>query len=676
MKRIISLILTAALSCSLAVAASATPQLRGDANGDGKLNARDVIAVAKNIAHSSDALSPLADYNDDGDVNARDVISLMKYLTGHYEANDDMLELMYGCAEPEFDISDPVAADTVSGANFGFDTAAADNSTAFAAAASYLAAHPGTTLKLETGTYRMGDANVLFNGVKNCVIDGGGSRLLYTGRGFFTLWQCEGMKIEGLTIDWDHTSSHVASLARIKSVSKRNTNKQATVEFEFYKESDASYLLDMGWGTMFSLDPETLSPGLPGRIDYIDLETHITERELTAPNVITAKVSDSIDVKEGELYLLRHIQYEGTAFSVGRSSYVVFEDVTIHAGPGVGFIVQDLAHHIRWSNLCIEPDPDLFERIPMSTASDAINIRDCLGYFIIEDSSIGYCYDDCVNIRDNVGVTTSVNGNTLSLWTVNSTAFKVGDSLSFRDPKDYSKKEFTAVVSSRVVADNYTDYTLTLDRNCEGAIAVGDVVCDDSTQTAHVIIRDSAFHHNRSRGLLLGAPDCLVENCRLERNSTQAIQINVDLTEGSGVDNMIIRNNVFESCNTRAFNSGSSILFTANNPFSERRPTIYGDCFTNILIAHNRFIDPCGLAIQALSVRNLTVYANRVEITNEREGYTKSALGKIKITGSYFEDCRVLGNVWADSPYLPAGASSVSFTSGKGHVETAGNTVK
>ena len=673
MKKLLSVILAAAIAGALAVGALAVPLLRGDASGDGALNVRDAIALAALVAGGGEA-NELADWNGDGVLNARDVIGLMRYLVGHYEANDDLLELTYGVSEQVFDVPAPVAENVVSGADFGIVPEAADNSAAFSAAAAYLAAHPGTTLRLEGATYRMGGSEVLFNGVKNCVIDGGGSTLLYNKLNYFSLWMCEGIEFTGLTFKWDHDSSHAASLVRIKSVSKRNSKNQATVEFEFYKETDASYLLSTDWGVMFSLDEKTLSPGLPGRIDYVDLGTHITERELTGPNVVTAKISDSIEVREGEVYLLRHNQYDGTVFNVARTSGAVFEDLSICTGPGVGFIAKDLSHHLRWTNVRIEPDPDEFERFPISTASDGINIRDTLGYIIIEDTSIGRCYDDCVNIRDNVGVTTNVKGDTLDMWTVNSTAFKAGDTLSFRDPKTYAKRDFTATVTASSVASG-TNYTLTLDRECEGIVGVGDIVCDDSTDTAHIIIRNCDFHHNRSRGVLLSSPDCVIENCRFERNTSQALQISVDPTEGSGVDNLIVRGCEFRCANVRAFNNGASIVFSANNAFSERRPTIFGECFTNVLIAHNRFVDPCGPAIQALSVRALTVYANTVEVDDPREGYLQSGLGKIRITGSYFEDCRVLGNVWIDSPYMPSGANVVTYTAGRGTVTVDGNRI-
>ena len=53
--------------------------LKGDMNGDGKLNARDVTALMKAILNK-DTSNMIADMNDDGKLNARDVTALMKVI--------------------------------------------------------------------------------------------------------------------------------------------------------------------------------------------------------------------------------------------------------------------------------------------------------------------------------------------------------------------------------------------------------------------------------------------------------------------------------------------------------------------------------------------------------------------------------------------------------------------
>ena len=665
----------AVLSASSVLTAGvfAVPRLRGDANGDGKLNSRDVIDVAFGIAAPSDEWPELADYNADGTLNARDVVGLMRYLVGCYEANDDLLELTYGVSEPVFDVPDPVTEKTVTGDTFGFDPDAADNSEAFGAAAAYLAANPGTTLKLEKAAYRMGARQIDLSGIENCVIDGGGSSLLYGERNYFSVVGCDGLKLENLTIDWDVNSYHIASLVRIKSV--RNTG---LTEFEFFEEEDASYALDNEWGVLFNLDPEDLAPGVPAKSDWAGTEPYIKDRTLTAPNIISAW-APSLPLAVGEVYLIRHYQYGPTAFWVeGGSSNVVFENVTIRSGPACGFIMQNKVHHIRLTNVTIEPSPDLFRRCPISTTADAVNIRDTLGHIIIEGCSIGYCYDDFININDNVGSVEYVDGNVMDVSSSNWTAFQAGDTICVRDPKDRTRRDFSAKISAVSVSGN--DFTLTLDKDCEGAVGEGDIIHNESTDSGNVIIRDCFFHQGRSR-VLLGVSDSIIENCRFYKTQLIPLRFSIEMFPGmwcggTGFRNVIVRNNVFESCNVRNDKDGAVIGFEALYD-ANRSGKILGECFTDVLIAHNRFVDPAGCIVQSVDTKNLTVYANTVELTREPwENVTRRLAGRIKIQSSYFEGTRILGNRWLPSPYWSDGVYVPTVSSSKWEIEIGGNQIK
>ena len=68
----------------------------GDVNGDGKINGRDAIKLAKYLAaydedkgESSVAVSPGADVNGDGKINGRDLVKLRKYLANYDESTGE-----------------------------------------------------------------------------------------------------------------------------------------------------------------------------------------------------------------------------------------------------------------------------------------------------------------------------------------------------------------------------------------------------------------------------------------------------------------------------------------------------------------------------------------------------------------------------------------------------------
>ncbi len=61
-------------------------EMRGDANGDGAVNMKDVLLLRKYLADTTDTMNmENADVNGDGDVNMKDVLMLRKYLAGVIE---------------------------------------------------------------------------------------------------------------------------------------------------------------------------------------------------------------------------------------------------------------------------------------------------------------------------------------------------------------------------------------------------------------------------------------------------------------------------------------------------------------------------------------------------------------------------------------------------------------
>ena len=90
MKRIfVVLILLSMVSLSMQYS-SAQNMLYGDANGDGKINARDVTEIMRYIVDKNTPIDVRAanvrksslDDNEDPEINSRDVVTLMKYLIG------------------------------------------------------------------------------------------------------------------------------------------------------------------------------------------------------------------------------------------------------------------------------------------------------------------------------------------------------------------------------------------------------------------------------------------------------------------------------------------------------------------------------------------------------------------------------------------------------------------
>lgn len=652
MKRIISALLVLILATGAVITSSAFPAWSGDATGDSTINAKDVTRIMKYLVGVDVELASEADYNSDGKINAKDVTLIMKYLVGLPVLTDQLLEAKYGVHEISFEIPDPVVDKEVYGEQFGFDSSASDNSAAFNAAADYLRDNPGTKLTLKKGIYRMGDQSVAFNSVKDCVVDGCGSVFMYDTARYFGIYGCQGLKFENMTIDWDWDAHYLASIAEVIGYEKL-TGDSAKVTFRFL-EDDASYALTNKWDSMIHVDPETLVMSGVQKGDFFNVQERISERVQSAPNELEVVFKYEAP-KLGDTLLIRHYNYGPGAFSItAGSNGIVFEDIYIYGLPGEGMIVNDGAHHVRFTRMTIGLNPETAEKHRISTTADAMHIKETHGYYILEDCDIGYCGDDGLNIHDTVGVVTEFYGNEVIISASNGSPYHIGDTLSFRRDSDFTKIDFTAVITSLSVSG--CEWTLTLDRDCEDALEENMIVHDDSFDSGNYIIRNCYFHENRARGVLAGSSDCLIEGCRFYRTQQAAIQICVDInanmwTEGKGTSNMIIRNNEFDGCGM--LRPDETITISAGSAFTQGG-TLNGECFVDILISGNKFTNTPGYILRAKSLRNLTLYGNTIEFPEDPiTSYKSSESGRIAILGQYYNDSHIFGNTWLTTALTP-----------------------
>lgn len=631
-----------------------------DTNDDGKITLSDVTLILKHIAKwDVEFNKSAADVNGDGRINLSDATTALKHIAKwDVEMKDSFRYVDYGVREVDFEIPDPETDKTVSGAEFGFDPEAADNSRAFRAAVAYLKENPGTHLIIEKNTYRM-SAGTSISGLKNCIIDWNGSTLvLDTPTTYFSIIGCENLKFCNMTTKWDWEKDRLGSLVRIKSNTPIDSGTRK-IEMELLYEEDAPYVMSQRWDSMMQLDPETMTSAY-GTLYQPD--ENFIDRTIDG-NVITM-TSIGLNPAVGSIYLIRHHNYDGLVFNiVGESSGIVLDNNTLYGNSGCGFGISGGSHHVRISRLFIGLDPDNADRNRISTTADAIHIKDTKGYFILEDSDIGYNGDDCLNIHDNVGIVMDTAGDTLYMHTANTSGFNAGHTLGFKNGDTYEEIDFEAKILKASRAANGW-YVLTLDRDCS-ELEYKNVVYDKDLNSAHYIIRNNYFHENRARGLLLGSSDGLVENNRFYHIEQAAMNIPIDITkdmwdEGTGVDNLIIRNNTIERCQPSDPN-GAAILFVVNNSFNDSG-MIQGNCFKNVMIANNRFIDPHGHAIIASSVYNLTVFGNTF-------GYTQNVIGdripktngKIKLSGLYYDNSHIIGNTWHINELAPEDVNEVTY---------------
>lgn len=668
MKRTVSSILLLAMIFGMMlIHSTAAPAWLGDANGDGKINLTDVATIMRHVAAWNVEIDPLADFNEDGKINLSDVSLVLKYIAQWNVSADPLLEAEYGVNAVDFDIPAPSPAETVKGADFGFDTGATDNTGAWTAAIAYLQEHPGTTLEIETGVYKMaGNRYVSISGLQNCVIDGGGSTFLYANRNFFGVSGCDLVEIKNFTVDWDYETAGypTTSVVRIRDRQTTDDPKTDKVEYEFFLVEDASYAVNLPWDSMMHMDPERLTIGTVGGYgDKFAVSWWHKSKELTEPNVITAMIDSTIELNVGDVWLVKHYNYSGPAFSHGSGTNITYRDITVHSGPGGGiYLSSQNTHHVRIDGVTVGLNPENADHIRMSTTADALNFKNTGGYIIVENCDVGYQGDDCINIHSTPGITEVVYGNEIEMIVRNGNNFYVGCEVGFKRASDFTEHEFTATVTGyeHMFSEEYGQhYRMTLDCDVPSDIEENWIIYNKSNNGEYYIIRNNFFHENRARGALLGSPNGLVENNRFYRHQLPAINISLDhgaqWIEGTGVNNLIIRNNVFEECDLVG-NGSACINISAGSDFGVGGMILSDKCFGDILISGNTFINPKSEIISARSVTNLAFVNNTVKNPDEIKSYSDPdklfpKRGEIVLRGYQLNDITVAHNSWVASPY-------------------------
>ena len=517
---------------------------------------------------------------------------------------------------------------TVPVSKFGVSSDNPDNAEALNAAFAYCKDNPGTRLLFDPETYCV-SGQLLLEGIRDACIDGGGATLLYDhGSSFFTLRNCECVAVRGLTYEWNWDKMPLGATARAVDVKgEKNTLDFVFDNPEFARE-DMLYAVSQ-------CDPETGTYGAKG--------TYIESYDGQNPEVIkqmTKVADDTIRVVHngawahfgGNSYILRSTAYGGSLIDIyDQCRDITLDSLNLYGGTGMGIIVGDRTSHFVLRNIFIGPNPDKAELYCTSLDADAVHISDSDGCFLIENCDFSRQGDDDVNINSGIGWIRSVSGRTVTFEADGSMNVEPGDTVVFRNTR-FDLMDLTAVAETcGSTEDGYREVTFRED--LPASIRKGCFLFNRDNTGGNYVIRNNYFHEHRARSLLLQTSDGLVENNVFYKMTHNAIKIIMDINgvwhEGTGADNILVRNNKFIEC---------SVIGTE-------------------IIEDNEFRDICGNLMVVNNVNNFVFKNNTVALGNA----FRNDVGKGR---SYFlADCvnvDISGNTYTDMPPLSLARSARS----------------
>lgn len=511
----------------------------------------------------------------------------------------------------------------VNAADFGLSESNEDNYEAFQSALNYCSQHPQTKLVINKGTYYFRNANGL--DADNCtdlLIEGSDATFVFSSTGYkFFIRNSDCVEIRNLNFDWNWSESPLASVVTVQ-----NSNPEGdTIELVF---KNAEYCNESNrLMAITQCDPETYTFGArsSSKENYLYQDsTAVKSVEKISDNTLRVIHNGCMDnFENGETYILRHYVYDGTVFNIrDYSKNVTFDNVSIYGSAGMAYICEGNCSYFQIINCFIGVNPEHKDNRCVSLTADAIHIVNTNGCFNISGCDISGMGDDAVNVHDGLGYISEVNGNTLTLI-ASAMRLEAGDTLAFKNGK-FENTTATAKIVSVKSLEWITQEVVV--ENLPENVSEGWTAYNTACNSGNYVIRNNYFHENRARGLLLQSPNGLCENNRFYKTMAQAIKVVMDIEptlwqEGTGVDNLIIRNNTFEKCN---FSDWGAVIEIGTNIAGRSAETAV---FTNIEITSNRFTDIPSRLMKVNNVNGLVFSKNTIDI------------------GEYFDKNKVQGNI-------------------------------
>lgn len=502
----------------------------------------------------------------------------------------------------------------------------------------------------------VGDSSIWIAGTRDFTFDANGSTFVFLKKKASNFWIADNVRIKicNLKIDWDWNKDPLASLVKITEVN----DAEGYVEFKFVHYDDFPYAPDyVRCATLSAWDEAEKSVGVEGVMPFnYDMFSGKKPRpkfKWSTPNTIRFYgKTDHASAKVGRMFRMQHYYYDMNNFVMTANTHITLSDITVYSNPGHAFVQHGRQKFTHFERVKIVPKRGDEKRVITCTA-DHYHIASSLGYIKLDGCEFSFGADDCINMHDNSSYGTKCGERSMHS---RHNYGKVGDPVEFRNT-DYSPLGFTAKIVSKRRLEN--GYEISFDKPLPKTADNNYIIFNRAFDTRNVIVRNSYFHHNRARGILVLARDVLIENCKFKRNEMGAIKIETGYTqntwcEGFGVNNIVVRGNSFDSCNQlgmRNWNFERDIFigtYLKGDPSTEqtRYPII-----RDILFEKNTFKDTFGMVATIGSAQNV-VFSENV-FTNEtkretprdyRNSFFVMSSSDVKIVGNKFEKSNLAPN--------------------------------
>lgn len=457
-------------------------------------------------------------------------------------------------------------------------------------------------------------------GLRNVTINGNGSQFIFhgimTGVG---VAECENIKLVNFSIDWDRPMTSQATVIGVTD-NYIDLNIDSKI-YPFTIENEKLLFVGENWKRDVK------------RYNLYDKSTHeiitltrdnpmgmIFERKAKKINNDLVRLEGPFDYKpEPGTIVSMYSQREVPGIGMFRNKNVLIEGVSVYYATDAGiraFMCEDLT----LLNTSVEINKS--KNRVFSSMADASYFTNCRGLVTLDNCHHSGHADDWANFRGTYGVIDNVVADSSLLVSHNKKSiygyYGVGDSILFVNKKSMCQLNERYLIKQINYKGNKA--VLLLNKRIPAFVNNDYVVENISWMPEVHVVNCSVSRTSRARGILFTSSLYgLIEN-NVFRSAGSAILIEGDTNEwyeAGAVNDLTIRNNIFENCSSSSQNGGwgkAVITITPMHfPTADRSSKPF---HKNITIENNRFIHYDYNLLYARSVDGLLFINNSVEFTN------------------------------------------------------------
>ncbi len=389
------------------------------------------------------------------------------------------------------------------------------------------------------------------SGMENLEIDGQCSRFILSGfLSPFLLQDTHHILFKNFSIDYVRTFH---SEARILSEDKTGITIAFSSKFPYKIDHHTLLFTDsLGvvypWSDLLEFDPVKKETAFMANDLWVGANVPVQQ---IRPGVVRLQ-SNKITGKPGNVMVFASAFRLVPAFNISESSDIHFDSVDIFHCGGMGVVAQN-SRDIFLNKVRVTPSPGSGRIV--SITADATHFSNCSGKIVLENCLFENQKDDATNIHGIYSrISKIVSPFEIEVELVHRQQYgfqylKPNLSVEFVDGPSITRYGTRNVKQAEVLNKQFTK--VFFKEAIPAQTKVGDVIAN-AGDYPEVLIRNCIIRGNRARGILLNSSGKTVVENNTFHVPGAAILFEGDASfwfEQSGVNDVVIRNNVFDNCN-------------------------------------------------------------------------------------------------------------------------------